>query len=159
MLVSRLCLTLCDPMDCSPPGSSLHGDSPGKNTGVGCHVLLQGIFPTQGSNPDLPHWGWILYHLSHQGNPRVLEWVAKSSSRGSSQPKDQTQVSCITGRFFTGSFSFLSVTRNKYILSLLWQFLMCLARTTSTTHCSSKMIPIPSTYSTCNSIKSSIFLF
>ena len=42
------CLTLCDPMDCSPPGSSVHGDSPGKNTGVGCHALLQGIFPIQG---------------------------------------------------------------------------------------------------------------
>ena len=39
------CPTLCDPMDSSPPGSSVHGDSPGKNTGVGCHTLLQGIFP------------------------------------------------------------------------------------------------------------------
>jgi len=38
-------------MDCSLPGSSVHGDSPGKNTGVGCHALFQGIFPTQGSNP------------------------------------------------------------------------------------------------------------
>ena len=46
----QLCLTLCDPMDCSPQGSSVHGDSPGKNTGVGCHALLQGIFPTQGLN-------------------------------------------------------------------------------------------------------------
>ena len=42
-------------------------DSPGKNTGVGCHFLLQGIFPTQGSNPGLSHCGWMLYHLSHQG--------------------------------------------------------------------------------------------
>ena len=47
------CLTLCNPMDCSPPGSSVHEDSPGKNTGVGCHALLQGIFLTQGSNPHL----------------------------------------------------------------------------------------------------------
>ena len=62
------CLTLCNPMDCSPPGSSVHGDSPGKNTGVGCHALLQGIFPTQGSNPDLPHCR-CLYCLSHQGSP------------------------------------------------------------------------------------------
>ena len=53
-LVSRLCPTLHDPMDCSPPGSSVHGDSPGKNTGVGCHALLQGVFPTQGLNPGLP---------------------------------------------------------------------------------------------------------
>ena len=48
-LVSQLCLTLCYPMDCSPPSSSVHGDSPGKNTGVACYVLLQGIFPTLGS--------------------------------------------------------------------------------------------------------------
>ena len=49
------------PMDYSPPGSSVHGDSPGKNTGVGCCTLLQGIFPTQGSNPGLPHCRQILY--------------------------------------------------------------------------------------------------
>ena len=64
--VSQSCLTLCNPMDCSPPGSSIHGDSPGKNTGVGCYTLLQGIFPTQGSNPGLLLFRWILYHLSHQ---------------------------------------------------------------------------------------------
>ena len=45
--------THCDPMDCSPPGCSVHGDSPDKNTGVGCHALVQGIFPTQKSNPCL----------------------------------------------------------------------------------------------------------
>ena len=50
----QLCPTLCDHMDCGPAGS-LIWDSPGKNTGVGCHVLLQGIFPTQGSNPHLLH--------------------------------------------------------------------------------------------------------
>ena len=63
-LVAQPCLTLCDPMDCSPPGSTVHGDSPGKNTGVGCHALLQGIFPTQGLNPGLPHCRWILYQTS-----------------------------------------------------------------------------------------------
>ena len=47
-LVAQSCLSLCDPMDCSPPGSSVHGDSPSKNTGVHCHDL-QGIFPTQRS--------------------------------------------------------------------------------------------------------------
>ena len=45
----------CDPMDCSPPGSSVHRDSPGKNTGVGCHFLLRGIFLTQELNPGLLH--------------------------------------------------------------------------------------------------------
>jgi len=65
-LVAQLCPNLCDPIDCSLPGPSVHGDSPGKNMGVGCHALLQGIFPTQGSNPGLPHCRRILYHLNHK---------------------------------------------------------------------------------------------
>ena len=64
-LVTQSCATLCDPTDCSPPGSSVHGDSPGKDTGVGCHALLQGIFPTQGSDTGLLHCGQILHHLSY----------------------------------------------------------------------------------------------
>ena len=69
-------------MDRSPPGSSLHGDSPGKNTGVGCQFLLQGIFPTQELNPGLPHRRLILYHLSHQGSPQNLFiWPVGSSLR------------------------------------------------------------------------------
>ena len=51
----------CNPMDCSLSGSSVHGDSPGKNTGVSCHVPLQGTFPTQGWNLSLPHCRQILY--------------------------------------------------------------------------------------------------
>ena len=66
---AKLCLTLCHPMDCIPPGSSVHGDSPDKNTGVGCHDLLQGIFPTWGSNPGLLHCRWILHILSQQASP------------------------------------------------------------------------------------------
>ena len=85
-LIAQLCPTFCDPMDCSPPGSSIHGDSPGKKTGVGCHALLQGIFLNQGSNPGLPHCRQTLYYLSHQGSPRILEWVACTLSRGSSDP-------------------------------------------------------------------------
>ena len=54
-LVAQSCPTLCDRMHCSPPGSSLHRDSPGKSTGVGCHALFQGILPTQGSNPGFLH--------------------------------------------------------------------------------------------------------
>ena len=60
------CPTLCDPMDCSPPGSSVHRDSRGMDTRVDCHALLQRIFPTQGLNSGLPHCRWILYQLSHQ---------------------------------------------------------------------------------------------
>ena len=93
MLVAQSCPTLCDPMDCSPPGSSVHEifqasileslwphglqptrllcpcDFPGKDTGVGCHFLLQGIFPTQGSNPGLLYCRQILYQLSYKGSP------------------------------------------------------------------------------------------
>ena len=202
-LVDQLCQTFCDPMDSSLPGYSVHGDSPGKNTGVGCRALLQGIFPTQGSNPGLPqkhvdslpsespgkpkntgvgglsllqgiflteesnggllhcrwilyhlssqgspksrsvmynslwphglysawdspsqntgvgrhslfqeifpiqgsnpgllHCRWILYQLSHQGTPRILEWVDYPFSSGYSQPRNQTGVSCTVGGFF-----------------------------------------------------------
>ena len=60
VLAAHLCPVLCDPMDCSLPGFSVCGDSPGKNTGVRCHVLLQRIFPTQGLNPSLPHCRQIL---------------------------------------------------------------------------------------------------
>ena len=114
-LVAQSCLTFCNPTDCSQPGSSVHGDSPGKNTGVGCHALfqvppgkpqimtyvkvkivqpcptlcdvhgilqarilvcaacslLQGIFPTPGLNPGLPHCGRVLSQLSHQGSPII----------------------------------------------------------------------------------------
>ena len=76
-------------------------NSPGKNTGMSCHALLQGIFPTQGSKPGHLHCKWILYCLSHQRSPKTLEWVAYPFSRGSSQPRNQTRVSCIAGGFFT----------------------------------------------------------
>ena len=66
LLVPQLCMTLCDPMDCSPPGFSVHGDSPGKNTGVDCSFLLQGILLTQGSNPGLLNCRQILHHLSYR---------------------------------------------------------------------------------------------
>ena len=67
-------LTLWDPMDCSSPGSSVHGMFQAGVTRVACHLLLQGIFPTQGSNPGLPHCRQMLYHLSQM---RVKEWGKK----------------------------------------------------------------------------------
>ena len=100
-LVTQSCPTLYNPMDYSPPGFSVHGDSPGKNTGVGCHACLQGIFPTQGLNPGLPHCRRILYQVGHQGSPRILESVSYPFSTKSSRPRNQTGVSCIAGRFLT----------------------------------------------------------
>ena len=69
----QLCPILCNPMDCSPPGSFVHGDSPGKNTGGGCHVL-QGIFPTQGLNLQLLcllHWQAGSLPLAPPGKPLI----------------------------------------------------------------------------------------
>ena len=76
-------------------------NSPGQDTGVGSLSLLQGIFPTPGSNPGLQHCGQILYQLSYQGSPRILEWAAYPFSRGSSWPRIWTRVSCNASRFFT----------------------------------------------------------
>ena len=84
-----------------PHGLCSPWNSLGQNIGVGSLSLLQGIFPTQGSNPGPLHRRHTLYHLSRKGSPRILEWVAYPFSRGSSWPRNQTGVSCISGRFFT----------------------------------------------------------
>ena len=74
-LATQSCPTLCNLVDCSTPGFSVHGDSPGKNTSVGWYALLQA---------------------------RILVWVGMPFSRGFSQPRDRTQVfSCIASGFFT----------------------------------------------------------
>ena len=84
------------PWDCSLPGFSLcPWNSPGKKTVVVCHSLLQTNFPTQGLNPGFLHHRQI----TGVGNMRILKWVAIPISSGSSQPRDQTQVSSIVGRF------------------------------------------------------------
>ena len=72
-LLSRV--QLCDPMDCSPPRLLCPWDFPGKNAAVGCHFLLQEIFPTQGLNPGLLHYRQMLYHLSHREAREVFRVV------------------------------------------------------------------------------------
>ena len=87
-LVTQSCPTLCGPGDCSPPGSSVYGDSPGKNTRVGCHFLLQGIFLTQELNPCLLcllHCRQILYWLSHQRSPKSLVFEHRTLRNRNSQ--------------------------------------------------------------------------
>ena len=84
-----------------PHGLYSPWNSTGQNTGVGSLSILQGTFPTQGSNPGLPHCWQILYQLSHKGSPGILEWVAYPFSSRSSRPMNQTGVSCIAGGFFT----------------------------------------------------------
>ena len=84
-----------------PHGPYSPWNSQGQDTGVGSLSLLQGIFPTQGSNPGLPHCRLIFYQLSHKGSPRTLKWVAYPFSSRSSWPRNQAGVSCIAGGFFT----------------------------------------------------------
>ena len=99
VLVTQSCLTLSKPINCGFPR---------------CHGILQarilewiaisfsrGSTLAQGSNPDLPHCRQILYRLSHQRSPRIVAWVAYPFFRGTFQPRNQTGVSCIAGRFFT----------------------------------------------------------
>ena len=75
-LVAQSCPTVCDPVDCSPPRSSVHGDSPGNNTGVGCHFLLQGILLTQGLNPCLLCFlQWQACSLPLKVKVKSLSWV------------------------------------------------------------------------------------
>ena len=99
----------CDPMDCSPPGSSVHGDSPGKNTGVGGHFLLQGIFLTQELNPGPLH----CLEKEMATHPSILAWrIPWTEEAGGlqsmgSQESDTTEWlshslhPCIAGGFFT----------------------------------------------------------
>ena len=98
----------CESESCSVVSNSLRPhelysprNSLGQNTGVSSLSLLQGIFPTQGSNPGLPPYRQILYQLSHKGSPRILEWVAYPFSSGSFWSRNWTRVSCIAGGFFT----------------------------------------------------------
>ena len=95
--VAQSCLTVCDSMERNPSSSSVHGDCPDKNTGVGSHSLLQGTFLTQGLNPCLLHCRWILYHLSLLRKPEN----SGVGSRGTSLPRNWTGVSCIADEFFT----------------------------------------------------------
>ena len=128
VLATQSCLTLWDPMDCSPPGSAVHEILYGKNIGMDSYSLLQGIFPTQGLNPVSHTAGrfftfWATREASktkclHSKScptlcdpmdcslpgssvhrifqVRIQEWVAISFFRGSSQPRDQTHIPCVS---------------------------------------------------------------
>ena len=119
VLVAQSCPTLCDPQAAAHQ-LLCPWNSPCKTARVGCHSLLQGIFLTQGMKPGLPHCRQILYHLLLLLNhfscvwlcvtlwtaafqaplsmgilqARILEWVAISSSRGFSQPRNPTALEC-----------------------------------------------------------------
>ena len=102
VLVAQSCLTLCDPMDCSPQGSFVHRILQARILEWVAVPFSSGSSqPTDQTHPGLPHCRWILYQLRHQGSPRILEWVAYPFSRGLSQPRNQTRVSWIAGGLFT----------------------------------------------------------
>ena len=115
-LFAQPCPPFCDPMDGGLPGSSLHGDSPGKNTGVGCHALLQEVFPTQGLNPGFRIAGRFFTSKS----PGKPWWAAYPFSRLSSQSRNRIWISGIAGRFFTSW-----ATRETLLTNRLWQIGRC----------------------------------
>ena len=94
--VTQLCPTLSDPMECSPPGSSVHGILQAR---ILEWVLSPGIFPTQGSNPGLPHCRRSLYQLKHQGSPRIR--VSLSLGEGNGTP---LQYSCLENPIDRGAW-------------------------------------------------------
>ena len=102
---SPSCVQLCDPLDCSPPGSPVHGDSSGKNTGVGCHALLQRIFPTQKLNPGFLHHRWICYRLKLQGKPKNTGVSSLSLLQGIF-PTQELNQSFLHGRWILNQLSY-----------------------------------------------------
>ena len=127
-----MCWTLCDPMDCSPPGSSVNGISPGKNTTGDCHALFQGILPTQGLNPGLSHYRQTLYHLSYPGSPTQLlvttemqiissrrhytstrmAKLLKSRTPNVYKDAEQLELSCISGESVNWYNQFKKISNN-----------------------------------------------
>ena len=100
-LVAQLCLTLCDPMDCSPPGSSVMGI-------LQARILEWVAMPSSRRSSQLGHQtqvshiaGGFFTVLRHQGSSRIREWVAYPFSTESPQPRNWTRVSFIAGGFFT----------------------------------------------------------
>ena len=84
-----------------PHGLYSSWNPPGQNTGVPSLSLCQGKFPTQGLNPGLQHCRWILYQLSHQGSPRILQWVAFPSPGDPPSPGIEPVSLALAGRFST----------------------------------------------------------
>ena len=123
-----LCATCCESHSVVSDSLWPHGlnspwNSPGQNTGVGSLSLLQGIFPTQGLNSGLSHCRQILYQLSHQGSPKILEWVAYPFSSRSSSPRKWTGVSCMAGRSLPAEISGKPMNTVKFLSNYQKYFL------------------------------------
>ena len=114
MLVTQSCPTLCDSVDCSSSGSSVHGDSPGKNTGVSCHALLQGIFPTQRSNLRLLHCRQILYRPNIISSGQLLSCVRLFATPWTAER--QASLSITNSRSLLKFMSIESVMPSNYLI-------------------------------------------
>ena len=113
-------LQSCDPMDCSLPGSSVHGDFPGKNTGVGCHALLQGILLTQGWNPHLLpllHWQEGSLPLAPPRKPKTCIQFSSVQSL--------SRVRLFATQWITARQASLSITNSRSSLKLTLGFNNC----------------------------------
>ena len=100
---SQSCPTVCSLVDCSPTRLLCPWDSPGQNTGVGCHTLLRGIIPTQGSNPCLLHWQADSLPPSHLGSPKLAG--------------DQTSVNQPSGELLTENALIQFILINSFLLN------------------------------------------
>ena len=116
--VAQLCPTLCDLM--AVLGISSPWNSPGQNTRVHSLSLLQGIFPTQESNPGLLRCRQILYQLNHKRSPRILEWVAYPISSGVSWPRNQPGSSALQVDSLPTELSGKPHLLNKLIAKFEW---------------------------------------
>ena len=151
--VSQSCPTLCDPMDYRPPRRLCPWGSLGKNTGVGCHALLQGIFSTQGSNPGLLHCRWNLHRLSHQFRQLPAFLASSPQPRGNragvfhptnwqqedwdllraslSSPRPRCPCSLVLGGWYWGVLSLYCISHNSVAwvsnISLNWSQLCCIS--------------------------------
>ena len=86
-LVPQLCPTLCNPIAIAHQAPLSR-----QFTGVGCHALLQGISPTQGSNPGLSHCRQILYQLSHHGSPLTYVWIDRYTHMSKGKPFEKKAI-------------------------------------------------------------------
>ena len=112
-LVTQLCPTLCESVDCNPPGSSVHGILQARILEWGATAFSRGSSPPRYGVFNLERWKWkslccvltlcdpMDYTVHGILQARILEWVTIPFSRGSSQPRNWTKASCIAGRFFT----------------------------------------------------------
>ena len=120
--VAQSCSIVCNPMDYRPPGSSVHGILQARILEWVAIPFSSGIFPAQGPNPSLPHWGQILYHLSHQGSPGKAK--VSSESRKYNSTLLWVSVECI-GLFnkYTLSSHYLEKATAPHFSTLAWKIL------------------------------------